>query len=79
MPSDLAPLGRLFIALAGIFLVIGLVLLLLPSIPRLPGDIYIERKNISCWFPIAASLILSILLTLGINLAIWLLRRMNGS
>lgn len=78
MPPDLAPLGRLFIVLAGIFLVIGLALLLLPSIPRLPGDIYIERKNISCWVPIATSIVLSIVLTIGINLVLWLLRRMGG-
>lgn len=78
MPPDLAPLGRLFIVLAGIFLVIGLALLFLPSIPRLPGDIYIERRNVSCWIPIATSIILSIVLTIGINLVLWLLRRMGG-
>lgn len=78
MPPDLAPLGRLFILLAIVFFVVGVVLLVLPSVPRLPGDIYIQRKNLTCWVPIASAIVLSLLLTIGINLLLWLFRRLNG-
>lgn len=40
---------------------------------RLPGDIRIEREGFTCIFPLVTSIILSILLTLGLNLlAKWL-------
>ena len=37
-------------------------------ISRLPGDIIIKRKNFTFYFPIMTGIILSILLTLVINL-----------
>jgi hypothetical protein len=40
---------------------------------RLPGDLRIERENVTCLIPIASSILLSILLTLLINIVIrWL-------
>jgi membrane protein implicated in regulation of membrane protease activity len=51
----------LLIALAGLVLVfVGRV----PWIGRLPGDIHIQRGNWSFYFPIATSIVLSLLLTL---------------
>lgn len=73
-----ASLGRLFLVLAGLFFLIGIVLLFIPSLPRLPGDIYVQRKNFSCWVPVATSIVLSILLTVGLNLLLWLLRYINS-
>ena len=35
---------------------------------RLPGDIRIERENFSCFFPITSMIILSIILSVGLNL-----------
>ncbi len=59
-------LGRTLI-FAGIFLIIlGAVLLLIHKVPglgKLPGDILIERKNFTFYFPIASSIIISILLS----------------
>ena len=52
--------GRL-IALAGV------VLLLLGRVPwlgRLPGDIHYQRGNFTFYFPLATSLLLSVVLTL---------------
>ncbi|MBI3621167.1 MAG: DUF2905 domain-containing protein [Nitrospirae bacterium] len=64
MPQEL---GRLF-AIFGIILVVFGVLFLvsgkLPWLGRLPGDILIERKNFSFYFPLATSLIVSIVLSL---------------
>ena len=51
----------LLIALAGVVLVlVGRV----PWIGRLPGDIHIQRGNFSFYFPLATSLLLSVVLTL---------------
>ena len=42
---------------------------------RLPGDIRIEREGFSCFIPIASSILISLLLTLILNLVVrWLNR-----
>jgi uncharacterized membrane protein HdeD (DUF308 family) len=57
-----------FVIVIGIVLVvIGLGMLFLPKIPflgRLPGDIIIKRDNFTFYFPLATSVILSIILTI---------------
>jgi hypothetical protein len=55
-----------FIGLA----VAGIGLLVMFGIPigRLPGDIYVRRGSFSFYFPLATSIILSILLTLVLAL-----------
>jgi hypothetical protein len=42
---------------------------------RLPGDIRIERDGFSFYFPLASSIIASILLTILLNLVARLLKR----
>ena len=44
--------------------VLGLVMMLGVPFGRLPGDFYVRRGNFSFYFPLATSIILSILLTL---------------
>ena len=42
-------------------------------IGQLPGDIRIEREGFTCVFPLATSIIISIILTIGLNLLVrWL-------
>ncbi|MCL4491450.1 MAG: DUF2905 domain-containing protein [Nitrospirae bacterium] len=66
--------GKILI-IAGLFLVvIGGLLMLSGKIPwlgRLPGDIVIQKKNFTFYFPLATSILLSILLAL----VLWLLGR----
>ena len=65
--SELNPLGKILIFFGVILILIGGVILLagrIPWIGRLPGDIFIQRKNFSFYFPIATSIIISIILTL---------------
>lgn len=60
-------LGRILIVIGIIMVGIGLFFALgskIPWIGRLPGDIYIKRKNFSFYFPLATSLLISIILTL---------------
>jgi len=66
------PLGK-FLILSGISLIVlGVLVSLGPKLPfslgRLPGDIFIQRERFTFAFPIVTCLILSILLTLLMNL-----------
>ncbi|HEY3111750.1 MAG TPA: DUF2905 family protein [Chloroflexota bacterium] len=68
--GDLSDLGRTILLLGAILVVVGLLLTLAGRIPllgRLPGDIVIERGNLTCAVPIATSILLSLLLTLILN------------
>jgi hypothetical protein len=49
---------------------VGLVLLAVGKglIPRLPGDIAIERKGFRFYFPLGTSILVSVVLTLLLNL-----------
>lgn len=64
-------MGKMMVIL-GIFLVIvGGVLLLFGKIPglgKLPGDIFVQKGNFTFYFPVVTSILLSILLTLVLNL-----------
>jgi hypothetical protein len=76
---DLSTLGK-WIALAGIGLVVvGLLTWLagkfgLP-LGGLPGDIRVERPGWSFNFPVMTCIVLSILLTVVLNIILWFLRR----
>jgi len=74
MDNGMQYIGR-FIVIIGIALVaIGGLLMLSGKIPwlgRLPGDIIIQRKNFTFYFPIATSILLSIIITL----ILWLIGR----
>ena len=64
-------LGRLLIVVGAIALLAGVVLMFAPRIPwlgRLPGDIVINRGPVSVYFPLATSIVISIVLTLLLNL-----------
>ncbi len=60
-------LGK-FLILLGVFIILmGLLMLLgekIPWIGRLPGDILIKKEKVTFYFPIATSILLSIILTL---------------
>jgi hypothetical protein len=60
--------------LGGVLLVLGALLSFtgrLPWVGRLPGDISIERENFRFYFPLATSIVISIIL----SLLVWLFRR----
>lgn len=45
------------------------------SFGKLPGDIHVQKEKFSFHFPIATSIILSIALTILLNLIFWLFRK----
>ena len=60
-------LGKLLILFGVLIIVIGLLLMVgekLPWVGRLPGDIVIKREKFTFYFPLATSIIISIILTL---------------
>ena len=60
-------IGKALIAFGLLIVLAGLVLLLVGRVPwigRLPGDIHYQRGNFTFYFPLATSLLLSVILTL---------------
>ena len=70
--------GKLTLIAGGVLVLIGGLLWLGSKtgiIGRLPGDIRIERPGVTCLFPLATSIIISVVLTIVLNIAVRLLRR----
>lgn len=69
---DLHPIARGLViggaALIALGLLLQLVLRVWPEAGRLPGDIVVERGNFTLYIPLGAMLLLSILLTVLLNL-----------
>lgn len=63
--------GKLIIYTGIVFVIFGLVILFftkVSSLNKVPGDIYFKKGNFSFYFPIATSIIISIILTILFNL-----------
>ncbi|MEW6082539.1 MAG: DUF2905 domain-containing protein [Bacillota bacterium] len=63
--------GRVLIIVGVAFLIFGGLLVFadkIPGIGRLPGDMVFRRGNFTFYFPLATSLILSLLLTVVLSL-----------
>jgi hypothetical protein len=61
-------LGKLLIVIGVIITGVGVLVMLGVPIGRLPGDITVKRGNFTFYFPLATSIIASILLTLLMSL-----------
>ncbi|MCC6800876.1 MAG: DUF2905 domain-containing protein [Anaerolineae bacterium] len=77
---DLSSAGRLLLFAGALLIAAGLLFIALGRIPglrlgHLPGDIRVERSGFSCFFPLATMIILSLVLTLALNLLIRLINR----
>jgi len=62
----LQPIGKVLIVVGLILIGLGALFLIGPKLPyvgRLPGDIYIQRKNFTLYFPLTTSVLLSLLLS----------------
>lgn len=74
MADSIQYIGKFLIIFGVIIAAVGGVLLISGKIPwlgKLPGDIIIQRKNFTFYFPLATSILLSLILTL----IFWLLGR----
>lgn len=72
-------IARLMIVSGVGLAVLGLIVLLLgrSGLPfgRLPGDIVFQRDNVSVYAPLVSCLVVSLVLTVLVNLVFWFLRR----
>jgi hypothetical protein len=62
----MAELAKTLIFLGAALIVVGAALLLLQKTPlgRLPGDLLVKREHFTFYFPLATSIILSIIISL---------------
>ena len=78
-------IGKLLIGIGVAIVVIGVLLVAADRIPglggavswlgKLPGDLSYKRDNVSVYFPIATSIVLSIVLSLLFYILGWFFRR----
>jgi len=70
-------MAKFLVTLGLVLVALGLLWPLLRKLGlgHLPGDIVIERDNFRFYFPIATSLLVSIVLSLLLTLLFWLFRR----
>jgi len=60
-------LARVMILIGTVLIVIGLVMLVVPRVPflgKLPGDILIKKEHLTFYFPLATSIVISIIIGL---------------
>lgn len=72
--NGLFSLGKMVAILGIVLVVVGGLLMLAPRIPwlgRLPGDILIKRQGFTFYFPLATSILISIVL----SFLLWLFHR----
>lgn len=64
---DIRVIGKLLLMLGLVLVIMGASLLVLGKLPfggRLPGDIHIQKRGFSFYFPLTICLLLSVLLTI---------------
>ena len=65
-------IGKLFIIIGSMILVVGLLLHYVPWLinlfGKLPGDIYIKNENSTVFIPITSMIVISLVLSIVVNL-----------
>ncbi len=68
---DFTSFGKVIAGIGALLVLVGLVIMLLGKISglgHLPGDIFYSKGNFSFYFPLATCLIVSVVLTIILNL-----------
>ncbi len=68
---DITALGKMLLLMGGLIFLLGLLLVAagnLPFLGKLPGDLSFQWGNVRVFFPLATTILLSLLLTLVLNL-----------
>ncbi len=61
-------ISRSFSLLFVVFLLLGLIYnLLAPKLPRIPGDIYINKSNFKIYIPFVSAIIISVILAIMLD------------
>lgn len=67
-------LGKVLIIIGIVLIFMGVIFIFgikIPYIGKLPGDIYVKKGNFSFYFPIATSILLSIV----VSIILWLISK----
>lgn len=67
----MSDLGRVLMLVGGAIFVLGLIMLVagrIPGLGHLPGDIRVQRGNFTLYAPLGTMVVLSVVLTLILNL-----------
>lgn len=64
--------GVILLVLAGLF---WLGAKWVPTLGKLPGDLRVHKEKFSVYFPVVTCIVVSVALTLVINLVLWLFRK----
>ena len=67
MPDSMHSIGKMLILIGIVVVAMGGLLMLVGKISwfgKLPGDIVLQRKNFTFYFPLATSILLSVILSL---------------
>jgi len=64
-------LGKLLVVVGLVITGIGLLVMLGVPVGRLPGDVTVKRGNFTFYFPLATSIVVSVVL----SLVLWLIGR----
>lgn len=68
---NLENFGKIFLIFGIILIITGVIFILAGKIPflgKLPGDIYIKKENFAFYFPITTAILISIILSLILNI-----------
>jgi len=69
--DGLSGIGKLLLIVGGLTMVMGAALLIAPKVPflgRLPGDILIQKDGATFYFPIVTMILVSVVLSIALNL-----------
>ncbi|MFH1875300.1 MAG: DUF2905 domain-containing protein [Candidatus Omnitrophota bacterium] len=74
----MSTLGKTLILIGSLFILAGLVVFMasrgkVPFLGKLPGDILVQKKNFTFYFPLATSLVVSV----GVSLILFIIARMR--
>ncbi len=61
-------IGRFLIGFGLTLAACGALIWLFGALPRLPGDVYVQRRGFTLYIPVVGSVLVSLLLTLFLNL-----------
>ena len=70
MVFDLGSIGKTLLILGMVIMITGGIMLLAGRVPflgNLPGDLRIQRDNWGCYVPLATSILISLILTVLLN------------
>jgi hypothetical protein len=69
--GDFTGMAKIIIGIGSFLIITGIIILFLGKFTgfgRLPGDIFYQKGNFTFYFPLATSILISIILTIVLNL-----------